>query len=34
MSHPTPSSDRRKIAFAVWTFAIIEAVAIAALFYR
>lgn len=35
MPHTTPSSSRRTITIAVWTFAIIEAVAIgAALFYR
>jgi hypothetical protein len=35
MPHPTSSSDRRKIAIAVWTFAIVEAAAIgAALFLR
>lgn len=35
MPYPTSSSHRRRIAIAVWTFAIIEAAAIgAALFLR
>jgi len=35
MPYPTSSSDRRKIAIAVWAFAIVEAAAIgAALFLR
>jgi len=35
MRHTTPSSDRRTTVIAVWTFAILEAVAIGiALFFR